>query len=74
MINATINKNIDTIIRIIQAVNNVNIPFIHYNNENSLVCVIILAYISARSKYNIVREEKAGKGFAEMIQKNVRKK
>ena len=67
MINATINKDIDTMIRIIQEVHNVNIPFIHYNNENSLACVIILAYISARSKYNIVREEKAGKGFADFI-------
>ena len=73
MINATINKDIDTMIRIIQEVHNVNIPFIHYNNENSLVCVIILAYISARSKYNIVREEKAGKEFAETIQKMTQK-
>lgn len=38
-----------------------------YNNENSLSCVITLAYYSARRSYKIIREFPAGKGFADII-------
>ncbi len=40
---------------------------IKYNNENSLVCIITLVYLSARSKYKIVRKIPAGVGFANFI-------
>ena len=38
-----------------------------YNDENSLSCVISLAYYSARKDYNIIREMPTGKGFADII-------
>ena len=38
-----------------------------YNDENSLSCVVTLAYLSARNKYRIEREEKSGKGFVDFI-------
>ncbi len=38
-----------------------------YNDENSLSCVVTLAYLSARNRYRIEREEKSGKGFADFI-------
>ena len=50
-----------------QEVHNANIPILQYNDENSLSCVIQLAYLSSMDTYNIVREEKAGKGFADFI-------
>lgn len=33
--------------------------------KNSLACVVTLAYLSARDKYRVEREEKTGKGFAD---------
>lgn len=38
-----------------------------YNNENSLSCVISLAYYSARKYYTLIREFPAGKGFADVV-------
>ncbi|MCI8974476.1 MAG: AAA family ATPase, partial [Lachnospiraceae bacterium] len=38
-----------------------------YNDENSLSCVVTLAYLSARNKYKVEREEKSGKGFVDFI-------
>ena len=40
---------------------------IKYNDENSLSCIITIAYISAIENYNIVREMPAGIGFADFI-------
>ena len=34
-------------------------------DENSLSCVLTLAYLSARDTYRIEREEKTGKGYAD---------
>lgn len=38
-----------------------------YNDENSLSCVLSLAYYSARKYYTVVREMPAGKGFADFV-------
>ena len=36
-------------------------------NENSLSCVITLAYFSAQKDYTLIREMPAGKGFADIV-------
>jgi hypothetical protein len=38
-----------------------------YNDENSLACVISLAYYSARTYYTQIRELPTGKGFADLV-------
>ena len=38
-----------------------------YNDENSLSCVITLAYFNARNEYTLVREMPTGKGLADII-------
>ncbi len=38
-----------------------------YNDENSLSCVVGLAYYSARRDYRLIRELPAGKGFADIV-------
>lgn len=38
-----------------------------YNDENSLSCVLTMAYFTAPAYYNIVREMPAGKGFADFV-------
>ena len=67
MLKATIRQDVDKMAEIIQEAHDLNIPIIKYNDENSLACVISLVYLSARSKYKIVREMPAGIGFADFI-------
>lgn len=43
------------------------IPFLNYNDENSLSCVITLCYLYARDDYDITREEKSGKGYVDYL-------
>lgn len=38
-----------------------------YNDENSLICAIGLAYYSARKYYRLIRELPAGHGFADIV-------
>ena len=67
MLKATLRKDIKTMEKLIQEAHDINIPVIKYNDENSLACIITLVYLSARSKYKIVREMPAGIGFADFI-------
>ncbi len=67
MLKATLRKDIETMEKLIQEAHDINIPVIKYNDENSLACIITLVYLSARSKYKIVREMPAGIGFADFI-------
>ncbi|MGL5067354.1 MAG: AAA family ATPase [Sarcina sp.] len=65
MLSATVNKDIKRVEKILHDIHNSEIPIFQYNDENSLSCVITLAYLTARDKYRIEREEKTGKGFAD---------
>ena len=67
MLKATLRKDTETMEKLIQEAHDINIPVIKYNDENSLACIITLVYLSARSKYKIVREMPAGIGFADFI-------
>lgn len=40
---------------------------IKYNDENSLSCVLSLAYYHANETYKIIREMPAGRGFADLV-------
>ena len=67
MLKATLRKDTKTMEKLIQEAHDINIPVIKYNDENSLACIITLVYLSARTKYKIVREMSAGIGFADFI-------
>ena len=67
MLEATIKRDTKTMEEILQEAHDINIPVIKYNDENSLACVITLVYLSARTKYKIIREMPAGIGFADFI-------
>ena len=43
------------------------ISILQYNDENSLSCVLTMAYFTAPGYYNIIREMPAGKGFADFV-------
>ena len=44
-----------------------NTSILQYNDENSLSCVISLAFYSARKYYKMIREMPTGKGFADIV-------
>lgn len=76
LVESTINGDEQAVAQAIDAAHDENTSVLSYNNENSLACVISLAYFSARNDYIITREMPSGKGFADMIfipRKNVDK-
>lgn len=44
-----------------------NTSILQFNDENSLACVLSLAYIAAHKDYVFVRELPTGKGFADIV-------
>ncbi len=44
-----------------------NTSILSYNNENSLACVLTLAFVAAKKYYIIHRELATGKGFADLV-------
>lgn len=53
-----------------------NTSILSYNNENSLACVLTIAYIYAQNDYIVHRELATGKGYADLVllpRKNVDK-
>lgn len=67
MLKATLRKDTETMVKILEEAHDINIPVIKYNDENSLSCVVMLSYLSARDEYTIIREMPSGKGFADFI-------
>ncbi len=65
MLKATLNEDTKAVEEILHRIHNSEIPILQYNDENSLSCVLTLAYLSARDSYRIEREEKTGKGYAD---------
>lgn len=65
MLKATIAQDTDVITEILHDIHNSEIPILQYNDENSLSCVLTLAYLAARDTYRVEREEKSGKGYAD---------
>lgn len=65
MLKATVEGDTKTVEAILHDIHNSEIPILQYNDENSLSCVLTLAYLSARDTYRVEREEKTGKGYAD---------
>ena len=67
VLNATLTKKGDVVASYLHNIHNSELPILKYNDENSLSCVVTLAYLSARNQYRIEREEKSGKGYVDFI-------
>ncbi len=65
MLRATQTEDTETMVEILHDIHNSEIPILKYNDENSLSCVVTLAYLYARDIYRIEREEKSGKGYVD---------
>ena len=67
MLQATIAGDTKTVEDILQFAHDTEAPILSYNSEIELSAVVNLCYLSARNKYHVKREEKAGKGFVDFI-------
>lgn len=59
--------NADAVAAAIDLVHDSGTSILKYNDENSLACVLRLAYFSARKDYTMIRELPTGKGFADIV-------
>ena len=62
---ATIDGDTEKVAEIIELAHDTYTSILKYNDENSLSCVLTMAYFTAPAYYNIVREMPAMKGFAD---------
>ena len=67
MLQATLDGNEEQVASLLEEVHDREIPFLQYNDENSLSCVITLCYLYARKDYQIQREAKTGKGYCDYL-------
>ena len=67
LLDATIAGNENAVAQAIDLAHDENTSILAYNDENSLACVITVAYIWARNEYVIHREYATGKGYADLV-------
>ena len=67
LLQSTLDGDADAVARGIETVHDDGTSILSYNNENSLACVLSLAYYYARNDYVVHREYATGKGFADLV-------
>jgi len=67
MLQATLAEDEEKVAAILKETHNREIPFLQYNDENSLSCVITLCYLYARKDYQIDREAQTGAGYCDYL-------
>ena len=64
---ATIAGNEQAVAQAIDMAHDENTSILSYNDENSLACVLAVAYIWAKNYYIVHREYATGKGYADLV-------
>ena len=67
MLQATLHGDTETMEEILAFAHNTETPLLSYNNETELSAIVNLVYLSARDRYRVEREDKAGTGFVDFI-------
>ncbi len=67
LLEATTAGNEEAVARAIDRAHDENTSILSYNDENSLACVLTIAYIWARNEYIVHREYATGKGYADLV-------
>ncbi len=67
LLKTTLNCDEEKVAELIDMAHGDNTSILRYNDENSLSCVISIAYYSARKTHTIERELPAGKGYADLV-------
>ena len=63
----TLAQNSKKVAEMIADVHRENVSIIRYNDENSLACVLTLAYYSAQDNYAVYRKLQGGEGVADLV-------
>jgi len=67
LLKATLEGNAEKVAKLISDSHKENTSILQYNDENSLACVLSIAYYSARKDYIVHREMPTGDGFADLV-------
>lgn len=67
MLKATLNGDTSTMIDILEYAHDTEVPLLSYNHETELTAIVNLVYLSARDRYRVEREDKAGVGYVDFI-------
>ena len=67
LLQATLRGDEEAVARGVDAAHDENTSILSYNDENSLACVLSIAYYYASNDYIILRELATGKGFADLV-------
>ena len=67
LLQATLDGDEEAVSRGVDAAHDENTSILSYNDENSLACVLSIAYYYARNDYVMHRELASGKGFADIV-------
>ena len=67
LLDATLRGDADLVARLVEAAHAENASLIKYSDENSMACVLAIAYYYAHGDYIFHREFQTGKGFADLV-------
>ncbi|MBQ7511227.1 MAG: AAA family ATPase [Prevotella sp.] len=67
LLQATLDGDSEAVARGVEVAHDENTSILSYNDENSLACVLSIAYYNARNDYVMHRELATGKGFADIV-------
>lgn len=67
LLQATLDGDEEAVAQGVDAAHDENTSILSYNNENSLACVLSIAYYYAKNDYVMHRELATGKGFADIV-------
>lgn len=67
LLDATLACDEETVAKLVEQAHQDNTSILKYNDENSLSCVISIAYYAARKNYVMYREMHGGKGFVDLV-------
>ena len=76
LLEALLRGDADSVARGVETVHRQEVSLFKYNDENSMACVISLAFYAARNDFHVHREYQTGDGYADLVlipRKNVAK-
>ena len=67
LLDATLRRDADMVARLVEAAHQENTSIIRYSDENSMACVLAIAYYYAHGDYIFHREYQTGRGFTDLV-------
>ena len=67
LLEATLRGDANLVARLVEAAHQENTSIIRYSDENSMACVLAIAYYYAHGDYIFHREYQTGRGFADLV-------